>query len=84
MPDNVIQLYLHDYHLHRNNLRWIYSWLTYYEQQVEIFPEDAQLHVQLHVLRRMDEEYHNSPRYSQPAQVVYLSLRRARKLWSRA
>lgn len=68
--DNVTDLYLHPYHLHRNNLRWIYSWLTYYEHQLEVFPTDAQLNVQLKVLQRMDEEYHNSPRYSHSAEVI--------------
>ncbi len=68
--DNVLDLYLHDYNRYRNNLRWIYSWLTYYEQQLEIFPTDAQLSAQLKVLRRMDEEYHNSPHYSRPATVI--------------
>lgn len=70
MTDNVITLYLHDYNLYRNNLRWIYSWLTYYEQQLEIFPSDSQLQAQLTTLERMAEEYHHSPQYSRPAEVI--------------
>lgn len=68
--DNVVTLYLHPYHHKRHDLRWIYSWLSFYEEHLAIFPDDAQLRVQVTVLSRLAEEH--PPYYSEPATVIPL------------